>query len=60
MAVYGLTCVFLYLVRAIVFSIEPGIHLSERFAVRIEDVVTVTEDGGRRLNNTNRGIEIVS
>ena len=36
------------------FSIEPGIYLSGRFGVRIEDIVTVTEDGGRRLNNTTR------
>ena len=34
------------------FSIEPGIYLPGRFGVRIEDIVVVTEDGGRRLNNT--------
>jgi hypothetical protein len=28
--------------------------------VRIEDIVTVTEDGGRRLNNTSREMHIVS
>ena len=28
------------------FSIEPGIYLPERFGVRLEDNVTVTEDGG--------------
>ena len=42
------------------FSIEPGIYLPERFGVRIEDIVTVTEDGGRRLNNTTREMEIVA
>jgi D-alanyl-D-alanine dipeptidase len=42
------------------FSIEPGIYLPDRFGVRIEDIVTVTEDGGRRLNNTPREIKIVS
>lgn len=31
------------------FSIEPGIYLSGRFGVRIEDIVTVVSDGGRRL-----------
>jgi len=41
------------------FSIEPGIYLSGRFGVRIEDIVTVTEDGGRRLNNTPREMQIV-
>ena len=42
------------------FSIEPGIYLSGRFGVRIEDIVTVTEEGGQRLNNTNREMEIVA
>jgi Xaa-Pro aminopeptidase len=42
------------------FSIEPGIYLPGRFGVRIEDIVTVTEDGGRRLNNTSHGMRIVS
>jgi Xaa-Pro aminopeptidase len=41
------------------FSIEPGIYLSGRFGVRIEDIVAVTEDGGRRFNNTSREIQIV-
>ena len=27
------------------FSIEPGIYLAGRFGVRIEDIVTVIEDG---------------
>jgi Xaa-Pro aminopeptidase len=42
------------------FSIEPGIYLRDRFGVRIEDIVTVTEDGARRLNNTPRELQIVS
>ena len=42
------------------FSIEPGIYLPQRFGVRIEDIVTVTEDGGRRLNNTTREMQIVA
>ena len=42
------------------FSIEPGIYLSGRFGVRIEDIVTVMEDGGRRLNNTTREMQIVA
>lgn len=41
------------------FSIEPGIYLTGRFGVRIEDIVTVTEDGGRRLNDTDHGLTIV-
>ena len=42
------------------FSIEPGIYLPGRFGVRIEDIVTVTEDGGRRLNNTPHEMRIVA
>jgi Xaa-Pro aminopeptidase len=42
------------------FSIEPGIYLPGRFGVRIEDIVTVTEDGGLRLNNTSHEMHIVS
>jgi D-alanyl-D-alanine dipeptidase len=42
------------------FSIEPGIYLPGRFGVRIEDIVVATEDGGRRLNNTIREMQIVS
>jgi Xaa-Pro aminopeptidase len=41
------------------FSIEPGIYLPGRFGVRIEDIVTVTEDAGRRLNNTDHGLRVV-
>ena len=41
------------------FSIEPGIYLPGRFGVRIEDIVTVTEDGGQRLNNTSHDLAVV-
>ncbi len=41
------------------FSIEPGIYLPGRFGVRIEDIVTVSDDAGRRLNNTDRHIRLV-
>jgi Xaa-Pro aminopeptidase len=41
------------------FSIEPGVYLPGRFGVRIEDIVAVTDDGGRRLNDTSRELQIV-
>ena len=47
------------LVPGMCFSVEPGIYLAGRFGVRIEDIVTVTEDGGRRLNNTDHRLHIV-
>jgi D-alanyl-D-alanine dipeptidase len=47
------------LVPGMCFSIEPGIYLPHRFGVRIEDIVTVTKTGGRRLNNTDRALLVV-
>jgi Xaa-Pro aminopeptidase len=48
------------LVPGMCFSIEPGIYLPGRFGVRIEDIVTVTESAGRRLNNTSHEMRIVT
>ncbi len=42
------------------FSIEPGIYLPNRFGVRIEDIVTVTSEGGRRLNQTPHEMRVVT
>ena len=42
-----------------VFSIEPGVYLPGRFGVRVEDLVTVTEDGGETLNALPRDFTIV-
>lgn len=36
------------------FSVEPGIYLPGRFGARIEDIVSVTADGVRRLNHCPR------
>ncbi|MBX7549321.1 M24 family metallopeptidase [Streptomyces sp. NPDC088560] len=47
------------LVPGMCFSVEPGIYLPGRFGVRIEDIVTVTEEGGRRFNNTTRELVVV-
>ena len=41
------------------FSIEPGVYLEGRFGVRIEDIVTVTADGGERLNRSTRELQVV-
>ncbi len=41
------------------FSIEPGIYLPGRFGVRSEDIVTVTETGGERFNNSDRMLRLV-
>jgi Xaa-Pro aminopeptidase len=48
------------LVPGMCFSVEPGIYLAGHFGVRIEDIVTVTADGGRRFNNTDHGIGVVA
>jgi Xaa-Pro aminopeptidase len=47
------------LVPGMCFSVEPGVYLPGRFGVRIEDVVTVTDDDGRRLNTTGRDLRVV-
>ncbi|MET9951998.1 aminopeptidase P family protein [Streptomyces sp. NPDC006339] len=48
------------IVPGMCFSIEPGIYLPGRFGVRIEDIVTLTEEGtGHRFNNTPREMAIV-
>lgn len=41
------------------FSIEPGIYLPGRFGVRIEDIVIMTDAGGRSLNNSDRALVTV-
>jgi Xaa-Pro aminopeptidase len=35
------------------------VYLPGRFGVRIEDIVTVTDHGARRLNNTDHALRIV-
>ena len=47
------------LVPGMCFSVEPGIYLAGQFGVRIEDIVTVTDSGGRRFNSTGRDLRIV-
>jgi Xaa-Pro aminopeptidase len=39
-----------------VFSVEPGIYLPDRFGIRIEDIVAVTDDGCRCLTGLDRDL----
>ena len=47
------------LVPGMCFSVEPGIYLPGEFGVRIEDIVTVTDAGAVRFNNTAHDLRIV-
>jgi Xaa-Pro aminopeptidase len=49
-----------YMVEGETHALEPGICLPGRFGVRIEDIVSVTRDAGRRLNDTSHELRIVS
>lgn len=42
------------------FSDEPGIYLSGRFGVRIEDQLVVTGDGAERLNRASHDLTVVA
>ena len=42
-----------------IFSIEPGIYLTGDTGVRIEDLVLVTDQGVKRLNNYPKDLQII-
>jgi Xaa-Pro aminopeptidase len=42
------------------FSVEPGIYLSGRFGVRIEDIVACTATAAERFNEAPRGLTVVA
>ena len=42
-----------------IFSIEPGVYLEERFGVRIEDLVLVTRDGCEILNHVDKHLHTI-
>ena len=41
------------------FSIEPGIYLSGRHGARIEDIVSVTDQGVERLDTIDRELVVL-
>lgn len=46
-------------VPGMIFSIEPGVYIKDHFGVRIEDLVLVTNDGCKVLNNYPKDLIIV-
>ena len=42
-----------------IFSIEPGIYLPDKFGVRIEDLILVTDDGCEVLNSYTKELQII-
>lgn len=45
--------------EGMIFSVEPGIYLPNKFGVRIEDLVMVTKDGAEILNSVTKEITVV-
>jgi Xaa-Pro dipeptidase len=43
-----------------VFSIEPGIYLPERFGIRLEDIVILRADGPEILSDLPRDVEVIN
>jgi Xaa-Pro aminopeptidase len=41
------------------FSIEPGIYMTGRWGLRLEDIVVATDDGPRPLNRADHGLLVV-
>ena len=46
--------------EGMVFSIEPGIYLPNRFGIRLEDIVILRADGPEILSDLRRDLEIIS
>lgn len=45
--------------EGMIFSIEPGVYLSGKFGVRVEDLVLVTKDGCEILNHVDKNWKII-
>jgi Xaa-Pro aminopeptidase len=41
------------------YSVEPGIYLSGRWGMRLEDIVVATSDGPRPLNHAHHGLVVL-
>ncbi|MEO1062005.1 MAG: aminopeptidase P family protein [Actinomycetota bacterium] len=41
------------------FSVEPGIYVPDTWGARLEDIVVVTEDGPRALNQVDHGLAVI-
>jgi Xaa-Pro aminopeptidase len=48
------------LAEGMVFSDEPGVYFPGQFGIRIEDTVLCTADGGRRLNEATRELNVMA
>jgi Xaa-Pro dipeptidase len=46
--------------KGMVFSIEPGIYLTGKFGIRIENIVAVTEDKNEVLNKATKEIVVIN
>lgn len=46
--------------ESMVITIEPGIYISNRFGIRIEDLVLVTKDGYEILSNIDKELIIIA
>lgn len=44
--------------EGMIFSVEPGVYFPGRFGVRIEDIMVVTESGGRNLTGFDHQLVI--
>jgi Xaa-Pro aminopeptidase len=40
-------------------TVEPGVYLPGRFGIRIEDLVTVTDDGCRNFSGFPKDLRVV-
>ena len=46
--------------EGMIFSIEPGIYIPNKFGVRIEDLVMVTKDGAQVLNSVSKEVKVIT